>query len=190
MPLTSQFHIPRRGVSSPIHQRLTRSLSPSPNSSPLLSDEGYFPSTEASHEASPQSMPRESTVACSTQPRYISSDSLLAPSAFSQTDSQPQICGESSHRGRRRLWNSEELLPSPPSRKHRSRRERAQTTDERSDQENVAPQQTSVTFRQPRSTLRFGICFSSRSSSFGGEVQQKERAGRLSPVRSLLNPKE
>jgi hypothetical protein len=81
---------------------------------------------------------------------------------------------------------------SPPSSfhnlKHRSRdaiRFRESDNDERDDQENTVPEENVVPFRQPRSTLRFGICFSRKSSS-----SHQQNGGRLKSSHSLMNYKE
>jgi len=75
---------------------------------------------------------------------------------------------------KRRLWAEEELFPSlnPSSHKHREK-VRSWADSDNNDEENSVSEENFIPFRQPRATLRFGICFNRKSSS-------QQSGGRLS----------
>ena len=76
---------------------------------------------------------------------------------------------------KQRLWTEEDLLASggTPRPKNRTRDTRVKSWadsidgDDDDDLENTAPDDVGVPFRQPRAKLRFGICFTGKSSSGG-----------------------
>ncbi|CAA7262208.1 unnamed protein product [Cyclocybe aegerita] len=113
---------------------------------------------------------------------------MLPPSMLLSPGAGALKCAERSEtpscNNYRRLWNEEELAPSDaPRRVKRPRVQRAEGL------ENVVPEAAPVTFFPPRSPLRFGICFSAKSSMYGGGYKHKWFNHPATP-RSLMNPKE
>ncbi|KAF9529131.1 hypothetical protein CPB83DRAFT_853283 [Crepidotus variabilis] len=157
MPLTSHFSISKNGDDQqPTIYHSNSDYVRSRSSSPTFSSNTH-PLTPTAHEAN--------------------SKTMLPPSAF------PEVTVRRSHSHdhrssakAKRLWDPVEVAAIMSSR-CRTRDSRART----SDQEILLPESQSVAFRPPRPQLRFGICFS-RKSSFSG--------GRPAGLRSPLNSTE
>ncbi|KAJ3510578.1 hypothetical protein NLJ89_g4590 [Agrocybe chaxingu] len=113
---------------------------------------------------------------------------MLPPSTVpsQQPNKRPQNPSVKSRAENKRLWTPEELAP-PPSKVSRRKELRMQWAN----RENASPaEEQDVVFRPVRSRLRFGICFSAKSSTNGGVYKQRHHVTRVSSVRSLMNPKE
>ncbi|CAA7264290.1 unnamed protein product [Cyclocybe aegerita] len=110
--------------------------------------------------------------------------STMPPPTLTTIQRPSATNGTKTHGKHKRLWDPDELLETSSVRSTYKPKPEVWAVPQGDDDTSIRA------FRPARSSLRFGICFSAKSSTHGGGYQQKERANRRASVRSLMNPKE